>query len=247
MKRRLLLAGLMVALAAAPALAQEESEEEAKEKLWENSFGLSFVKNTGNSDTQTFGLDYKGSRKPTPWGLDLRAYFNSAEDSGVATAEQYYVGVRGVRKIGERWDVFAGLNGARDEFSGFKLRAIVEAGVTYHALLGPKHLLSFDGGVTYTDEDRIEPNPDISYAGAVLGLNYEYKITDKSSLTQAVAYFPNFDDSADWRISSETGLTASITDLLGLKLGYIYRYRNEPIGDAKATDTTTTVSVVMNF
>jgi len=42
-------------------------------------------------------------------------------------------------------------------------------------------------------------------------------------------------------------LTASITDLLGLRLGYIYRFRNQPIGDAEDTDTTTTVSVVMNF
>ena len=81
----------------------------------------------------------------------------------------------------------------------------------------------------------------------MVGLDYEYAFTDKSSFTQTVDYFPNFDDSADWRITSETGLSASITDLLGLKLGYIYRYRNEPIGDAKATDTTTTVSVVMSF
>lgn len=247
MKRTWLLAGLMFALAASPALAQEESEEEQKEKLWENSLGLSFVKNTGNSDTQNFGLDYKGTRKPTPWGLELRAYFNNAEDSGVTTAEQYYVGVRGLRKISERWDVFAGLSGSQDEFAGYKLQAVVEAGMTYHALMGPKHHLSFDGGLTYTDEDRIDPNPDASYAGAVLGLNYEYKFTDSSSLTQAIDYFPNFDNSADWRLVSETGLTASVTELLGLKLGYLYRYRNEPVGEAKGTDTTTTVSVVMNF
>lgn len=247
MKRTLLLAGMMIALAAAPALAQGESEEGEKEKLWENSFGLSFNKNTGNSDTQNFGLDYKGSRQPTPWGLELRAYFNSAKDSGIQTAEQYYVGGRGLRKISERWDVFAGLNFARDEFAGFKLRTVVEAGMTFNALVGPKNFLAFDGGLTYTDEDVVEPNPDMSYVGGILGLRYEYKFTDKASFTQTIDYFPNFDDSADWRITSETGVTASITDLVGLKVGYLYRYRNQPIGDTESTDTTTTMSVVMNF
>jgi putative salt-induced outer membrane protein YdiY len=119
--------------------------------------------------------------------------------------------------------------------------------VTYHALLGPKHHLSFDGGLTYTDEDRIDPNPDVSFMGGVVGLGYEYKFTENSSLTQTVDFYPNFDESDDWRVAAETGLTASITDLLGLRLGYLYRYRNQPIGDAKSTDTTTTVSVVMNF
>jgi putative salt-induced outer membrane protein len=249
MDKRLVLIGLLAVVTAVPGFAQDDeaaAEEEAK-KLWENKLGLAFVKNTGNSETQTFGLNYEGTREPTPWGLQLRAYYNSAEDSGVETAEQYYLGARALRKLGERWDAFFGLSGARDEFAGYKLQLIAETGVTYHALMGPRHFLSFDGGLTYTDEDRIVPNPDVSYLGGILGLDYEYKFSDNASFTQAVDFYPNFDDSDDWRVFAETGLTASITDLLGLKLGYIYRYRNQPIGDAKSTDTTTTMSVVMNF
>ncbi len=247
MKRRILLAGLIVALTAMPLVAHDEEAVEEEEPLWKNSLGLSFVKTTGNSENQNFGLDFKGSRRPTPWGLEYRAFFNNAKDSGTTTAEQYYVGGRGYRKIAKRWDAFGGLSFARDEFAGFKLQTIVEAGVTYHALAGPKHFLSFDGGLTYTDENRIEPNPDVSYMGAILGLDYEFKITETSSFTQVFDFFPNFDNSDDWRFVSETGITAAITDLLGLKFGYIYRYRNEPIGDAKSTDTITTMSVVLNF
>lgn len=247
MKRRILFAGLIVALAAMPLFAHEEEAAEEEEPLWKNALGLSFIKTTGNSQTENLGLDIQGSRRPTPWGLEYRAFFNKAEDSGTKTAEQYYVGGRGYRKIAKRWDAFGGLSFARDEFAGFKLQTLVEAGVTYHALAGPKHFLSFDGGLTYTDENRIEPYPDVSFMGAILGLDYEFRITEKSSLTQTFDYYPNFDNSDDWRFVSETGVTASITDLLGLKFGYLYRYRNEPIGDAKSTDTTTTMSVVLNF
>ena len=227
-------------------LAQEEEEEE-KKKLWTNNLGLSFVKNTGNSENQTFGLDFNSEREATPWGFKFRAFFNTAEDDGVETAEQYYLGGRAFRKVAKRWDVFGGLNFARDEFAGFSLRTVVEAGVTYHALMGPKHHLDFDGGLTYTDEDRVDPEPDESWPGAVVGLAYEYKFSDTSSITQTVDFFPNFDESDDWRLVAETGVTASLTDLLGLKFGYLYRYRNLPIGDAESTDTTTTMSVVLTF
>jgi putative salt-induced outer membrane protein YdiY len=247
MYRKIVLTGLMCIFAATPVLAQEEESEEEKKKLWENQLGLSFVKTTGNSENQNFGLDFNSKREATPWGFEFRAFFNDGEDAGVKTVEQYYLGGRAFRKISERWDVFGGLNFAKDEFAGFELRTVVEVGVTYHALAGPKHHLSFDGGLTYTDEDRIDPNPDESWPGAVLGLAYEYKFSEKSSLTQTVVFYPNFDESDDWRLNAETGVTAALTDLLGLKFGYLYRYRNLPIGDADSTDTTTTMSVVLTF
>lgn len=246
LKRVVLSLGLMILIGAAPGFAQEEEEQE-KEKVWKADLGLSYVKNTGNSDNQTAGVDFKAEKLANPWGLAVRAYFNTAEESGVKSAEQYYLGARAKRSLSKRWEVFAGLSGAKDEFAGYELQAIAEAGGTYHALLGPRHKLSFDAGFTYTDEDRVEPNPDVSFAGGVAGLAYEFKISETASLTQTVDFFPNFDDSDDWRLVSETGVTTSMTSLLALKFGYLYRYRNTPIGDAKATDTTTTASVVLKF
>jgi putative salt-induced outer membrane protein YdiY len=34
---------------------------------------------------------------------------------------------------------------------------------------------------------------------------------------------------------------------LALRFGYDIRHRNQPVGDNKSTDTTTTASVVFNF
>ena len=87
----------------------------------------------------------------------------------------------------------------------------------------------------------------MSFLGALLGLNYEFKITDSSSLTQLLLLTPNFDDSDDWRLRSETALKAAINAWLAVKLGYEVRYRNQPIGDADSTDTTSSASVVFSF
>jgi putative salt-induced outer membrane protein len=254
-RKRIALVALLALVAAAPVFAQDEAAEEAPEPLWKSALGLSYVATTGNTDTSTFGLDFSSKRRPTPWGLELVATFTRAEDSNVVTAEQYLVGGRALRELNHRWSVFAGLSWARDPFSGFDNRWIAETGAQYLALDTPHHTLSFDAGLTWTSEDRIlvdEPTQEeytetFDWFGAVAGLSYEWTISDSASLTERLLYYPNFDVSSDWRLASDTALKASLTKMLALQLGYQVRYRNQPIDDNVKTDTTTKMSVVLNF
>lgn len=244
-KAAVLCAVIALSMGTRPVLAQEE--EEPKEPAWKGNLGLAYLATSGNTETESFGLDFKLERRPDPWGFEVTALFNRAEDEGVKTAERYLAGGRAKRALDERWELFGGLSGEKDEFSGFKLRAIAEAGAVYKALQGPTHLLSFDGGLTWTDEDRIDPEPDADWFGAVVGLSYEWKVSDTASLTQRLVYYPNFDDSDDWRLNSDTGLQASISSALAVKVSYEVRYRNEPIASNDDTDTTSKVSLVVNF
>lgn len=235
---------VIAALMAVTATAQTNDEATSP---WSGNLGLAYVATSGNSDTQTFGIDFKLERIPEPWGLEVTALFNRAKEGDVTTAERNAAGIRGKRALNERWQLFAGLSGEKDEFAGYELLAVGELGVTYNMLLGPTHLLSFDAGLTYTDENRIEPEPDVDYFGGVAGLAYEWKISDTAALTERLLWYPNFDTSSDWRLTSETGITASLTSTLALKLGYEMRYRNQPIGDNSSTDSTTKASLVVSF
>jgi putative salt-induced outer membrane protein len=242
--RSILCAAFALCLGAASALAQEE---EQKEPAWKGSLGLSYVATGGNTDTQTLGLDFKLERRPEPWGFEVIALFNRAEDEGVTAAERYHAGARAKRRLADRWDYFLGLSGEQDEFAGFELRAIAETGVIYEALAGHRHTLSFDGGLTWTDEERIELEPDTDFLGGLAGLTYEWEISDTASLTQRLIYYPNFDEGNDWRLNSDTGLQAAMNKRLAVKLGYELRFRNRPIADNDDTDTTTKVSLVVSF
>lgn len=247
MRRESLLIMFVLCLAAIPVLAQETGETEQEEPLWKGSLGLAYLDTSGNSETTTFGLDFSTERRPTPWGLTINGRFNRNQDNGVLTAERLFLGARARRALGERWELFGGLSAEKDEFAGFDLLFLVETGLTYKALIGPKHFLAFDVGVTWTDEDRVEPEPDVNYLGGLLGLGYEWKLSETASLLETLRFFPNFDESSDWRLTSETALQASVNSWLALKLGYEVRYRNEPIGDNDDTDTTSTASVVFSF
>jgi len=256
LQRIAILALVVVPLLAAPVLAHEVEEEEAPpEPNWKSALGLSYVGTSGNTDTSSFGLDLDVERRPAPWGLNLLATFTRAEDGATLTAEQYLVGARATRELSERWSLFAGASWARDTFGGFENRWIGEVGAAYLAVDSDRHTLSFDLGLTWTSEDRIFTDDDtgleftetVDWFGAVAGLDWEWKFSKNASLTERLLFYPNFDDSSDWRVGSDTAVQASLTELLALKFSYLVRHRNKPIDDLKKTDTTTKVSVVLNF
>lgn len=261
---------LLVALAAAsPARAQEEllpqvenppveepaaadpageaAAEAAPEPPWSGSLGLSYLATGGNSESETFGADFEAARRPEPWGVELAASVHSAETAGERTAERSFAAMRVKRAQSARWDLFGGVSGERDVFADVDLRVIAEAGVIYKALLGPPHTLGFDLGLTWTDEDRVEPEPDTESFGAVAGVDYEWRIGPTATFSQRLVYHPNFDRSSDWRAVSLTALSAAINERLSVKLGYEHHYRNQPIGDNDDVDTVTKASLVWRF
>jgi putative salt-induced outer membrane protein len=247
MKRTMIVTVLLLTLGVFPLLAHEVEEEEEPEPIWVGSLGLGWVATSGNTDTSTLGLDFALERKPEPWGLTLLARGNQAENNGETTAENYLVSARAVRKLSTRWEAFGGLAWAKDPFAGFDSQTVASAGATYLAVESKRHLLTLDAGLAYTWEDRVPPEEDVDFAGGLLGLSWEWTLSKNSKLVERLVFLPNFDDSGDWRLNSMTALEAAVNSWLALRLGFDIRYRNQPIGDADSTDTTSTASVVFNF
>jgi putative salt-induced outer membrane protein len=238
---------VVLCLGAAPLFAEEAAEEEEKEPAWVGSLGLSWVATSGNSDTSSIGLDFNLEKKADPWGLVFVARGNKADDSGTTTAENYLIGARAVRKLSAKWEAFGGLQWSKDPFTGFDSQTVASLGATYIAIEGERNKLAFDGGLAYTWEDQVNPDAKIDYLGGLFGLTWEWQLGANSKLVERLVYYPNFDDSNDWRVTSFTAIEADINSWMALRFGYDIRHRNQPIGDADKTDTTSTASVVFNF
>jgi putative salt-induced outer membrane protein len=211
--------------------------------LWTGSLGLSYLATTGNSETETLGLSTAWDRRSTPWGIELRALAHRAETERETTAERYLASVRGKRALSDRHELFAGLVHERDEFAGFDQRSIVEGGALWRALVGPVHELAFDAGLTWTSEDRLDGTDD-EWTGAVAGVAWAWKITPAAALRERLLFYPNFDDSDDWRLTSETALDAALADSWALRVSYLVQRDNRPPAGFEETDTSTAVSLV---
>ncbi len=236
-------------LVAGPSFAQgpadgADTAPPAEESPWSASAAFSYLSTGGNTDTSSLGLKLEAARKPAPWGIELKALSDRAEQDGELTAERFYAGARATRALEAGPELFFGLSFEQDEFSGIDLRTIAEAGVTLTAIDTEAQELIFDLGLTYTDEDRLDPELDTEGLGAVLGLKYERNFNEHVSFHQTLTYFPNFEESEDWRAESTSALTATLTDHFAMQLGYEIRYRNQPVGDREEKDTSVKASLV---
>jgi putative salt-induced outer membrane protein YdiY len=227
---------------------EEKADQETEEKpLWEGGLGFSYLATAGNTDTESFGLDLKIDRRATPWGVKVRGKFNRAEENDHLTAERYFLMIQALRGLSERIDLFAALSGEQDRFAGIDFRVVVAGGVEWKALLGPKHLLDIDLGLTWTDETGLLPEFDDSFIGSLLGLDYSWVLSKTAKLTQTATFFFNFDQTDEWRLTTDTGLQAQVIERLAVKLSYEIRYDNKPLLIFKDTDTIAKASVVLRF
>ena len=239
--KRTCVAGLVVLLSALPVAA-----DDAAKTPWSGSLGLSLLATTGNSDTDSLGVEFGLKRVPDPWGIEIGAKYLRATQDGITNAERYLAGVRGTRALDDRWSVFVGASGERDTFAGFDLRGILEGGATYKLLTGTVHALAVDGGLTWTKLNPVSGS-NRSFVGGIVGAAYQWTLSKTSAFTEQLRLYPDFDRTNDWRATSETALKASLTDTLALKAGYEVRYSNEPVPGFHKTDTASTVSLVASF
>jgi putative salt-induced outer membrane protein len=227
--------------------AAQDSPPPPIEAMWKRKIGFSYLATAGNSDTQTLGLDLSIERRPVPWGASAILRFNRADDRGATTAERYLASARASRSLEQRWDLFTSASVEKDEFSGIDLRTVVDNGFTYRPRRGPRHFLIFDGGASWTNEDRTGIGDTRDFSGALAAAKYEWKFGENSSFSEHAVVRPRFDDLDDWRGESITALTASLTRWFALRLSYELRYRNQPIGGRERTDTTSRAAIVVNF
>ena len=94
-----------------------------------------------------------------------------------------------------------------------------------HGGPGPVHELDFDAGVTWTDEEPVFL-PGLDYFGAVAGATYAWKINEVASFRERLVLYPNFDESDDWRLRSETSLDAALAASWALRVGYLFTRDN---------------------
>ena len=238
--------GLKLVTGTAALLALLAGPTWAADAKWSGSLGFSLNSTSGNSSTSSLGAELGLKLAPNPWGMEAGLTWLRAENEGTKTADRLAGRVRGMWELNETWSFFAGLAGERDTFAGYDMRAYLEAGATYKILMGPKHELSADGGLTRTHEERTDGGTR-NFWGGLVGATYVWHFSANAALTERAALYPNFNYSSDWRITSDTSVQAKLTDLLALKAAYQVKYSNQPPSGKHKTDTATVASVVVSF
>jgi len=198
---------------------------------WTAGIELGINGSEGNNNVFSMRTGGHVKRETKVWKLDSSLYYNKNHSNGVETQNNGKFDLRLDRILAESpWTLFILENLIYDEFQPWDVQLSPNTGVGYRAINTEfiTMLTRFGAGATRdfggADEDW-QPT-------ALLGLDYEHKISKTQRLTAKVDYFPEWEDYRNYRVVSDFGWQIDLDrpKNVSLKFALVDRYDSTPDG-----------------
>ncbi len=249
--RRIVEWGLVVF--AVSGMAPARAQEAVANPNWDLKLGFSYLATSGNSSTSSAGFDARYVRDWKLWGLEATGAAVRATRNRRETAENYNVQARGRRKLHRGMEMTLGVRGERNRFAGIDMRGIFDASLLRPLLQSARWKLQSLTGLSWTREVPRGRRPAQPSArrrdsfGGLVQLQMNGKLSSTSELTAVATWYPNLQRSRNYRAQGQASLQSQLNRHLGLRLACDVKYDNEPVRGFRRTDTSTTVSLVVQL
>lgn len=202
---------------------------------------------TGNTTAQNLNSAFNLSYAPNQWTFTSENTFNFARTRGKGvTASKLYLMGQMQYAVTERNYFFQQLNYTDDRFDGY--RYVANFLVGYGRVIFKKHNMSMSGqigpGIQRSVEDDTSGGKSTDLLGWNGTLGYIWNFNKTNSFTTK---FNVNASSQNVRYTSTTSLTAALMDHFALQLSFQAIRDSKPLGSKKATNTTTTISLLYTF
>jgi putative salt-induced outer membrane protein YdiY len=258
-------------------LIRNDAEQAAYEKSlhpglmqgWTGGANVGFSVARGNSETENLALAFNAARptlkdKITVYASSIDTKNDLATPTTVANLEQG--GFRYDRNMNARLFVFGAADFMSNALQFLDLRGVYSGGFGFHAIKSDATTLNILGGLNYTHETysngtEVAPTPPsttptgvfVSYgrtnrfAALTLGEELSQKLGKSTVLTQNLYFYPNLQQTGEYRATFNLGTVTKISKWLGWQnqFGDIY-VSNPPIG-AKQNDVILTTGLNVSF
>jgi len=251
-------------------LIRNDAEQAAYEKSlhpglwhgWEVGINVGFSVARRNSETENLALAFNAAHptlhdKITLYASSINTTNDLATPSTVANLTQG--GLRYDRDINAKLFGFGAADYMANALQFLDLRQVYSGGLGYHAIKSERTSLDFLGGVNYTHETysngaRIDDTDAFEsygktnrFVALTLGEELNTKLGKSTVLTQNVGFFPNLQDTGEYRFIFNVGTVTKIKKWLGWQnqLGDIY-ITNPPTG-SKKNDVIFTTGLNISF
>lgn len=245
------LATLVAVAVAAAALPHAGAAQEAgPERGWSLKSELSAVFTGGNQTATTLGFGGTLTRRAERSKFEIEAA-SIFQESGLktrqavgtpgnytlreatertTTAESYGVGASYDYNVSDRFYVTGGAEWLRNTFAGFDSRYVLIGGAGNTWADREAFRLSTDYALTYTVEDPIVDDPDVSdrFLGLRAGYELFRSLTATTDFESELVADWNLDNTSDVKLEWRNAAPVSISDRLALKPSLRLLWRNEP-------------------
>jgi len=236
---RALTASLLVAVAAGVAIAAESPGLKGRAEA-------SYVRTSGNTDTQTLAGKLEGSYEEGENRYFLKGATLFAKTDGDETSNRWLLEGRYERGLTDRLFAFVEAGYLKDKFAGFDSKIHFGPGVGYEFIKTDQHLLKGLGSLLYTWDNYTDDGTD-SYATGKLAGDYTWKIQENLKFRQYAEFLVSLEDANVFFVNTDTGLEVKVSSNISLGVSYLVNYQNEPSGDAEYVDRTFLTSLIVDF
>lgn len=240
----------------AEAPAEEEAEDKPEVHLTAEAGAVWLAGNT-KSITANGGVNFSIAHKMNRFGLVFGGAYGrgvvagDATNTWLETAKRVYGDARYDRfLIQDVNSIYVTAGAAHDPFAGLDLRFTAGAGYAHQLVKTDVHNLALEGGFNFTrDEyvDGVDPNAQ-NFAGGRVFVGYRLTPTESfgfgQSLEALIGGTDNTDAPFDGRLLSNTEITAQISKIFGIKLGFLVNWDFQPPEGFAPVDTTASVTLV---
>lgn len=259
MKRVCVMAVLAAGVAFGQEGAPEASETPAELKVegtdpgsffsgWKGGVELGLNGSTGNTDNTNLRAGVKGERKTDLMVTTASMLYTWAQEDNENTKNRFEAGARNdwILAKDSPWRYYLAGTYEYDQFQDWNQRVTATNGIGYAFIQNEKTLLLGRAGVgAYKEfggsDNRIHPEGN-------LGLDLEYKISERQKLTFSADYYPDFLEITNYRATAKGAWELLIDEAsnLSLKVGFEDRYDPTPNGN-KRNDLDYFAMVVWSF
>jgi putative salt-induced outer membrane protein YdiY len=161
--------------------------------------------------------------------------------------------VRYDRFLSQHWSLFVAQSARKDRFQGLALRLNFDPGLAYYLFDEDKHRLWAEVG--YDLQHDIRENAALRASATPIDkaetrhsargfLGYENNINQVLTFVTGVEYIQSVQQSKNWRLNWDTGVTSAISNNFSFATTFSLRYDNNPLTGIRNTDTTTALNLV---
>jgi putative salt-induced outer membrane protein YdiY len=231
---------------------------------WDGGIDVGFSIARGNAQTENLALAFNAihptlNDKITLYASTINTKNDLATPSDVASLQQG--GIRYDRNLKPRLFVFAGADFMANALQFLDLRAVYTGGFGFHAINTDTTILNFLGGVNYTHETYsngpliIGSIPPIfasygvthKFVALTLGEELNKKLGKSTVVTQNVYFYPDLQDTSQYRWTLNVGTVTKISKWLGWQNQFGDIYVTNPPLSAKKNDVVFTTGLNIAF
>ncbi len=225
------------------------SEINTKHKKWKLHTELSFVKTTGNTDTDTISIKFDTSREDYKNKLFVKGSGLYAKTDQEETAARFDIKGRWERMFTTRFFSFLTTGFLTDKFSGYEYRINGGPGIGYYLLYtGREELKILSSVLFYKDREYLSPFKEDSYTSAELEIFYKIYIRENLSFKSYLNYSISLNDKEKYFLTGDFSIEVSINSNISMGVGYQIYYQNKlPDPAVKRLDTTFLTSLIINI